>query len=126
MQDEARPLPRKRVLLAEDEYFIADDVLGELNEHGMEMAGPCPTVRDALARLEQDRAIDAAIVDINLRGELAFPVAEALVARGLPFLFMTGYDRGIIPGQYGAVIRCEKPIMRGVLARALLRLLNGA
>ncbi len=123
MRDDAKLLIRKRVLLAEDEFFIADDVLSELNEHGTEMVGPCPTVQDALAQLEQGRKIDAAIIDIKLRGEMAFQLAEALMARGLPFLFMTGYDRAV---RYNGVVFCEKPMKRGALAQALLGLLDGA
>ncbi|MGU3362955.1 response regulator [Methylobacterium sp. M6A4_1b] len=83
-------LSGRRVLVVEDEYFLADELDQALEEAGATVLGPAPSVRAALDLLESGPAPDVATVDVNLGGEMAYPVAEALLARGVPFLFTTG------------------------------------
>ncbi len=71
----------KKVLVAEDDYFIAKGLVRHLAQAGAAVVGPVPTVADALAAVEGG-GIDAAVLDINLRGDLVYPVADALLARG--------------------------------------------
>jgi len=116
-----------RVLVVEDEYFIADDIAHALSTLGAEVVGPVPTRADALACLGDSSGegrIDAAVLDINLRGETCFPVADALATRGVPFVFATGYDQEMVPGAYGHVPRWEKPFDPEALVRALPGLLR--
>ena len=108
-----------RVLVVEDEYFLADDIARALVGLGAETVGPVPTREQALAHLEGGGRIDACVLDLNLRGEMAFPVADALLARGVPFVFATGYDQDVVPAGYAGVPRWEKPFDPDRLARAL-------
>lgn len=118
--DDARPkMSGKRVLLVEDEYLIAKSMARRLASAGIEVVGPVPTVAEALALLKAE-ALDGAVLDINLRGEMVFPVADALTERGIPFVFATGYDGPEIPPRYAHVMRSEKPVNLDGLVEALL------
>ena len=119
------PLAGRRVLVVEDEYFLAEDVARALARLGMEVVGPVPTCAEALARLDAGERIDAAVLDINLRGETCYVVADALGARGVPFVFTTGYDRAVVPRVYGHVPHWEKPFDPERLVRALPGLMRG-
>ena len=72
----------------------------------------------ALARLAQER-VDAAVLDINLRGKMCFPLADALTVKGVPFVFATGYDKVMVPSAYRHVPRWEKPFDPEDIVRAL-------
>ena len=100
----------RRVLVAEDEYLLAEDLREELERAGALVLGPVPTVREALELLAAEPAPDMAILDINLGGEMVYPVADALRARGIPFIFATGYEPWSIPEAYKDVPRAEKPV----------------
>jgi hypothetical protein len=63
----------------------------------------------------RDDGVDAAILDVNLGGELIYPVADALAARGVPFVFVTGYGAESIDGRFAHVPILQKPIERHVL-----------
>lgn len=115
----AEALAGRRVLVVEDEYFLADDVARGLEASGAEVIGPVGDIDDALDLIDETEHLDAAVLDINLRGEMAFPVADALLERGVPFVFATGYDSASIPLRYKGVTRCEKPVDAPKIARAL-------
>lgn len=100
----------RRVLVVEDDYFLADDIRAEFERAGAEVLGPVGRVKDALDLLKSCERLDGAILDINLSGEQVYDVADALSARAVPFVFATGYDAEIIPARYARVTRCEKPI----------------
>ncbi|MBN9073122.1 MAG: response regulator [Rhizobiales bacterium] len=102
------------VLVVEDEYFIADEIEQALRAEGVEVLGPVAYVSEALSQIEAHR-VDAVILDINLRGELAFAVADELAARSIPFVFATGYDPQVTPERHRAVPRWEKPYDIGSL-----------
>lgn len=112
-------LKGKRILLVEDEYFIAQDMARAMAEAGAVVVGPAATVAEALRLIAASGALDAAVLDINLQGEMVFPVADALTTRGVPFVFATGYDRESIPERFSRRIRCEKPVRPDRVARAL-------
>jgi CheY-like chemotaxis protein len=98
-----------RLLVVEDDYMIADDLRGELIGAGAEVIGPVPTVAQALRMIESTATLEGAILDVNLGGEKVFPLVDALQQRGIPWVFMTGYDRQGIPAAYADVPLCEKP-----------------
>lgn len=100
----------RRVLVVEDEYILAEDLREELESVGSEVLGPVPTVAEALELLRSEPAPDIAVVDINLQGEMAWPVADLLRDMGVPFIFATGYDAEAIPPAYADVTRAEKPV----------------
>lgn len=109
----------RRILVIEDEYLMADDLRRNLEKAGAEVVGPAPSVADALKLLAKNEALDGAILDLNLRGEKAYPVADALRERGVPFVLATGYEQWSLPDSYKDVPRCDKPVDLRHLARAL-------
>src|ERR1700709_917173 len=110
-----------RLLIVEDEYTIAFDLTDTLQAAGAITLGPTSSLAEALALVEAERHLDGAVLDINLNGELVSPVADALRARSVPFVFATGYDARVIPAAYAEVPRYEKPIDVRQLARGLSR-----
>src|SRR4051812_23340622 len=98
-------LARRRVLLIEDEYFIADDMARAFRARGAEVVGPAATLDAAMQLVSKGDPLDGAVLDINLRGEMVYPVADALRDRGVPFIFSTGYDDVTIPSRYAGVTR---------------------
>jgi DNA-binding NtrC family response regulator len=124
MKHRQRNLKGYRVLVIEDEYFIAEELRLALEQHGAIVVGPVPTLGQALVHAQSTDRIDAAVVDINLCGEMAFPVAEALETRGVPFVFVTGYAPAMIPPRYHHVSRWEKPFDFEALMQALPALMH--
>jgi DNA-binding response OmpR family regulator len=106
------------ILVAEDEYLIADDLARELVEHGVKVIGPVATLDDALAAVAAQRP-DLAVLDINLRGDRVFPLADLLAAQHIPFVFATGYDADEIPDRFASIRRYEKPFRLSELLAAL-------
>lgn len=118
------PLQALRILVVEDEYLLAHDLSTALRDAGAEVAGPFGTLGDAIAGAEADTRLDGAVLDVNLRGEMVFPLADALTARKVPFLFATGYDRWAIPDRFSEVLRLEKPLKAAKIGAALGLLLR--
>jgi CheY-like chemotaxis protein len=114
------PLAGRRVLVVEDEFLLADDTARELEARGAEVIGPAASVADALALIHAHERLDSAVLDVNLRGEWVYPVADLLVQRGVRFVFATGYDRSAIPPRFAEVTHCEKPVGMARLTRALV------
>ena len=103
-------LTGRRILVVEDDYVVAEDLREQLLSFEAEVIGPVATVAQALALLETGSAPDMAILDIQLGGEMVYPVANALLARGIPFVFATGYAAPAIPKDYADVPLVEKPL----------------
>jgi CheY-like chemotaxis protein len=114
----------RRILVVEDEYFLATELELELGEAGAVVVGPAPSVGQALALIGPDPALDCALLDINLGGEMVFPVADRLMAHGVPFVFATGYTARDIPDRYAGVPRITKPAEPQAFARALTEILK--
>ena len=107
------------VLVVEDEFFVADSLRLYLEQQGAVVVGPVATVDDALEVIGRAERLDAGIVDVNLQGKRAFPVADALAARGVPFVFITGYERDSIPKRFASVPNCPKPFRLDEVVRLL-------
>jgi CheY-like chemotaxis protein len=116
--NEAR-LAERRLLVVEDNYTIAAAIGRALKAQGAEIIGPAGTVSDALALVASGERIDGAILDVNLRGKMVYPVADALRAKNVPMVFMTGYDGGAIESRYGDVPCMQKPVSVERLMRVL-------
>jgi DNA-binding NtrC family response regulator len=112
-------LAGRRILIVEDEYFLADDLRQILREQSAEVLGPAPTMTEALRVINDSQSIDCAVLDINLRGESVFPISTALIERNIPFLFATGYGSAQIPAQFDGISRLEKPFVSAALVSAL-------
>src|SRR6516225_10030287 len=80
-----RALAERRVLIVEDEYFLADDLRQALAKHGADVLGPVATLRDGLDIIEADHRIDFAVLDVQLRGTDVFAICAALKNRKIPF-----------------------------------------
>lgn len=127
-------LAGRRLLVVEDEMLIAEELAERLNDAGAEIIGPIGWIDEAMAVAEQSGRIDAAILDVNLRGETVFPLADAMVARGVPLLFVTGYDMASLPPRFAGMPCSGKPapvsavadLLRSVECRAPLPASTGA
>jgi CheY-like chemotaxis protein len=104
-------------MVVEDEALIAMVLVDHLQELGLIAVGPFSRVADAL---KVEGEVDAAILDVNLAGESVYPVADMLKARGVPFLFMTGYGSASIDPRFGDVPVLQKPIEAKTLEDMLL------
>jgi CheY-like chemotaxis protein len=108
-----------RILVVEDEYLLAMELHSSLESAGATVIGPVGSVDDALSMLDLASELDAAVLDVNLRGQKVFEFADALQDRGVPFIFTTGYEGSIFPERYADVPRCEKPFETEVVAYAI-------
>jgi CheY-like chemotaxis protein len=95
-EDAERGHVAPRALVAEDEFVIALEIEDSLRRAGYEVVGPVATADEA-TRLAAEERLDAAVLDIELRDGRAFPAADALVRRGVPFVFLTGYEPLMLP-----------------------------
>lgn len=114
-----------RILVVEDEFYLARDVQRALKREGASILGPFSDQRGALDAMDRDRP-DCAIIDVNLGQGVEFGLADALVAREIPFLFLTGYDREVIPARFSHVTRLEKPVELTRLVSAAAVVCDGA
>ena len=118
-------LTGQRILLVEDDFYIAEDMACQLEAGGAKVVGPVASVDAAIGLIEQKEPLDGAVVDVNLQGVMSWPIADALLRRGVPLVFATGYDRTSIPARYAGIVCCEKPCnfhMIGGLIRLTERL----
>jgi DNA-binding response OmpR family regulator len=118
------PPPRRlaglKVLVVEDNYLIAEHVCSILDDQGCEVLGPVPRVSAGLALIARGPRPDCAVLDVNLNGELCFPLARALAGDEVPIVFLTGYDdRTIIPSDFSPAAVLGKPLENDSLVCAL-------
>ncbi|SDH14948.1 response regulator [Pelagibacterium luteolum] len=99
----------KAIMVVEDEYLIALTLEMALSEQGAHVMGPYSSVDAALEALSATPWPDAAVLDINVRERLVFPVAEKLTELDIPFVFATGYDNWTVPAVFSTIRRFEKP-----------------
>lgn len=112
-------LAGRRVLLVEDEPLVALDMAGTLADCGCEVVGPADSLAEALRLAEAADGLDAAVLDINLNGETSFPVADLLAAKGVPFIYATGYAEQPKERLAEAVALLRKPVAVVELKAAL-------
>ena len=117
------PLPERRVLLIEDEMIVAGMLKRMLIDLGYLVVGTAAAVDEAIQMID-DASIDAAILDINLDGEMSYAVADELTRRGIPFVFSTGYGVEGLPEPYKEAQILKKPFRRSGLGDALVKLLT--
>jgi len=114
----------RRVLIVEDDPFITLALEETLAEFGLIVAGAARTIDQAL-RLAQSVAFDLALLDVNIGHDKIDPVADAIHARGIPFIFTTGCGRAGLPEAYSRQAIIEKPFYVEEILRALRDELNG-
>lgn len=103
------PLNGRRILVVEDDYLLAESLNDLLVEAGVHVLGPVGNVPEALSLVTSGQTIDGALLDVNVRGQPVFPVADALLERGVPFSFCSGYDRYTLPPRFAHLSHCMKP-----------------
>ncbi|RDS79880.1 response regulator [Dyella monticola] len=105
-----KKLTGKVVLLVEDDYLVADALRAALEEEGMQVAGPYPSISSATRALDNEERIDAALLDVHLNNERVFPLADRLVDEGIPAIFVTGYGSETFPERFADLPRLSKPV----------------
>jgi CheY-like chemotaxis protein len=113
-----------RILVVEDEFLIAMNLVDALENAGSFVLGPVASVAKAISKIESEAHIDAAVVDVNLGGSLAFPVADMLVARKIPFIFTSGYEDNVLKTRYSQVKNCLKPYHFRAMEEALVEAMS--
>ena len=112
-----------RILVAEDEFLVYLVLEDELRAKGYEVLGPFGSLqatREALA----DEKVDLVLLDINMGGSMAWPIADELIARDTPFIFLSGYTADALPERYRAMPRVSKPFDPALLQSEIRRLLG--
>lgn len=122
VSSQSRSLSGKRLLMVEDEFLVGMMAKKMLEGLGAIVLGPYARLADGLAAARSER-FDGALLDFNLAGELAEPLADYLIAHGVPFIFLTGYQRDSIDRRYANVPLLQKPIEPESLERVLVSLL---
>ena len=118
MNDMSSATAKRRVLVVEDEMLIGMLLEDMLTDMGLEVAAVVPRLKDALAAVERE-TFDLAILDVHLHGEAAFPIADALIGKNIPFVFATGYGERGLPETYRTRPVLQKPFAKDDLERIL-------
>jgi CheY-like chemotaxis protein len=116
-------LTGRRVLVVEDEMLILLMIEDMLEDLGFAAVTAAATIDQALGLIDT-QAFDVAMLDLNLQGEKSYPVADRLAARGVPFLFSTGYGHYGLQEGYGDRPVLNKPFQQQELAVMLRSLLS--
>ena len=102
-------MSERRVLVVEDSFLILVALEMLLEQHGIDIVGPASTVAEGLV-LAETGAADIALLDVNLHGDMVFPVADRLIQRGIPIIFTTGYTaKEVLPPRYADIPTIQKP-----------------
>jgi PAS domain S-box-containing protein len=109
-----------RVMIVEDEALVAMVEMESLAELGFSVVGPFSRASEAMAAV-RDEQIDAAVLDVNLDGDLVYSVADELASRGIPFVFVTGYTAESIEERFAHIPVLQKPVERHTLQRIFVR-----
>ena len=117
-------LSGQRVLVVEDDYYLATDTARALQGAGATVLGPCAneeTAEDAI----RETVPTAAVLDINLGRGPSFKLARTLRERSIRFVFLTGYDEDVIPDEFESVVRLQKPVELRQIVKTLAKTLHG-
>ena len=107
-----------RILLVEDEFLVSLALEDDLRTLGADIAGPFNDLISALSAAQTER-FDLAVLDVNLGGQMVFPLADDLLQRGVPFLFLSGYSAADMPARFAQVPRIAKPADMARLVAAI-------
>ena len=114
---------RPRVLVVEDEAMVAALIEIVLGEAGCAVVGPIATVRRALETIERGQ-VDAALLDVRVNGCQAYPVADALMARGIPLVFVSGFAQKEMPANYQRCAYVAKPFQPDAILASLDKMIG--
>jgi DNA-binding response OmpR family regulator len=117
----SKQLVGRRVLLMEDDPLTGRELTGYLNGQGATVIGPYPSLAAGLGSWIASEPVHIALLDITLRGEEVFPLADILVERGVAIVFVTANDRSTLPERFQASGYVQKPFEIDKLGAALRR-----
>jgi PAS domain S-box-containing protein len=109
-----------RVLLVEDETLVAMMMAELLQDIGFDVVGPFGSVAEGISGMER-QPLDAAVLDVNLRGEMVYELADKLMGYGVPIIFVTGYGADSVDRRFSAYPILQKPVDSAALQRVLVR-----
>jgi CRP-like cAMP-binding protein len=122
----AADTPRRRILIAEDNYLMAEQVGELVRGCGYAVVGAAASVEAGLAMIARD-SVDGAVLDVDLAGRPSFPMCRALAAKGIPFLFLSAYGPDtVVPAEFSDAPHLTKPFTPSHLEIALRRLVGQA
>ena len=119
-----QPLSGRNILIVEDESLVAMLLETILEDMGCTVIGPESNVGDGLRVVTGETDLDAALLDVNVAGQEVFPIAEALKARGVPFVFSTGYGEAGLPDHWRGHPTIQKPFTETAIREALMKAMN--
>lgn len=96
----------KRVLVVEDNYLIASEIIDSLEAANAVVLGPCSTLEDAAMQVAHS---ELAILDVDVGGRNSFALADRLIRLDVPYIFFTGYDRALLPERFSGIDVVTKP-----------------
>ena len=102
-------LGRRRILVVEDEYLLAADIVDQIDDHNGVVLGPVETLEQGLNALRDERP-DACIVNINLGPDKVYELADRLIDQDVPFVFASSEIRASIPDRFNGVPLHSKPL----------------
>jgi len=117
------PLAGRSILIVEDEAPIALHLAAAIQRAGARVIGPAATVNQAHAAMADNR-IDGALLDIRLRNETSFPLADVLAVLGVPFVFVSGLSSALMPYPHRERPLFDKPYETEAVIEALARLID--
>lgn len=113
-----------RILIVEDEYWTARQLAMEVRDRGAVVLGPISSIPQALELLASRDRPHAVILDVQLRTDVAYPLADTLMQQKIPFVFVTGYEKEDIPERFGDVPHFVKPLSSGACIDAAIALIK--
>ena len=116
-------LSGRRILVVEDSPVVGSFTVDILADLGCDVVGPAPNMA-AARKLIEDGRLDAALMDVHIRGERVFPLCEMLEARNVPFVFTSGYADWQMPSKWTDRKRLQKPYTISQIEEALEELLS--
>ncbi len=108
-----------KILVVEDEFLVALEVEAALESIGCAIAGPFARLAKAMEAAKGTR-LDGAVLDVNLNGEMVYPLADLLAQQDVPFVFLTGYSAADMPERFRGSRRLPKPLDAKALHKAFL------
>ncbi|RYG18215.1 MAG: response regulator [Caulobacteraceae bacterium] len=121
-----QPLTGRRVLIVEDESLVAMLLETILEDMECIPVGPASNIDDGEVLARDTADLDAALLDVNVAGRQVFPIAEILKARGVPFVFSTGYGEGGLPEEWRGQATIQKPFTEAAIRDALMKAMGVA
>lgn len=112
-----------RVLVVEDEMMVSMLLEDMLSDFGCTLVGPAVRLEPAM-RLVENGGFDIAILDVNLNGDETYPIADALAARAIPFVFSSGYGARRLRAEYRSTLSLQKPFQPQELEQTLAAALS--